>query len=531
MRRLFSVLAVLALVGAAALFASGGTEGTAAAGPSGNFSPSGYPVVKDKVTINVLYSKSPTMGDWNEILYIKEIEKLTNLELNCIAVADTAWEEKKNLAFASGDLPDLFWSGISIKNEFDYGVVGKVLQPYNDLIEKYGPNFKKTMVTYPDVKGKISAPDGKIYQLPYIPDTLTIADTTLYVRMDWLKQAGMQKPTTVAEFYNVLKAFQKLDPSYIPFGMWWDTLKATLVPSFGPYVENWYDKDASGKVVVVPATDQYREMLKFLNKLFAEKLLDNETFTQKSENLIAKVKENRVGFTSYGTLLLPSNFKSGNYEIEICVPLTSEFAPTPKNRTYPGKVAMGYAGLTSKNKYPEATMRWLDINYSDEDVAPGLNCLSFWLGIRGVSWDYTTPDKSTYKRIIPADTKYSEVEYMTQKVSTSTAPGKLPFMAMPEVATSASQVMKATQSVKYWFPYNKPAFPIAYMRYTKEEQDRVNTLRTDLETYVKQMEAKFVSGTEPLANWDAYIANLKKIGIDEFTKILQAAYDRYLKNF
>ncbi len=44
------------------------------------------------------------------------------------------------------------------------------------------------------------------------------------------------------------------------------------------------------------------------------------------------------------------------------------------------------------------------------------------------------------------------------------------------------------------------------------------------------MEAKFVSGTEPFSNWDAYLASLKKIGIDELTRIIQASYDRYLKS-
>lgn len=530
MRRVLPVLAVLALLGAAALFASGATESAAPAGAGANFNPSGYPIVKEKITINLTYPKGPTQGDWNEMIFFKEMEKLTNMKIQSTAIDSTAYQEKKNLLFASGDLPDLFWEGLTVKDEYDYGVVGKVLQSYNDLIDKYGPNFKKTMGIYPGLKAKVSAPDGKIYMLPYIPDTLTIADTTLYVRMDWMSQAGLKKPTTTAELYNALKAFQKLDPTYIPLGMWWDTQKATFISSFGPSVEPWYDKDASGKVFVVPATDQYKEMLKYLNKLYAEKLMDNETFTQKSEALIAKVKENKVGFMNYGTLLLPSNFKSGKYEIEMCAPLTSELTSKPKNRTNPGKVSLGMAGMTIKNKFPEATMRWLDIGYSDADVAPGINCFSIWLGIRGVSWDYTNAEKTMYKRIIPADTKFSEVEYMTQKVTPGWGPCKLPFMAMPEPATSASQYMKASESVKNWYPYNQAEFPVNFLRYTKEEQDRINTLRTDLETYIKTMEAKFVSGTEPFTNWDAYLANLKKIGIEEFTKILQTAYDRYLKN-
>jgi putative aldouronate transport system substrate-binding protein len=531
MRRVSFVLAVLALAGAAAAFASGGTEATAPSGPSGSFNPSGYPIVKDKVTVNLMYSKGPTQGDWNELIYMKEMEKLTNMHMNCIAVVDTAWDEKKNLAFASGDLPDFIWGGISIKDEFTYGVEGKVLQSYNDLIDKYAPNIRKMFGKYTNMKAKLSAIDGKIYQLPYVADTLTVAHATMYVRTDWLKRAGIEKPTTLDGYYSMLKAFQKLDPSYIPLSIsTWDNFKLYMMGAFGPQTEVWYGEDAQHKAQFVPATDQFRRLLEYLNRLYAEKLMDQETFTQKTEAVYAKTKENKVGAMTTGTMFLLSNFPSGHYDVELVKPLVSQYSSTPRVQEYPGYTGLGYGGMTNKHKYPEAMMRWIDINYSDEDVAPGLNCLSVWLGIRGVTWDYTNPEKTFYKRIIPADTKYSEVEYMTQKVSPGWGLCKLAFMATPTPEASVSQYMKASESVKNFFPYDVPGFPMSYLRYTKAEQDRLNVLRTDLETYVKQMEAKFISGTEPLSNWDAYIATLKKIGVDEAMTIIQAAYDRFLKN-
>jgi len=38
---------------------------------------------------------------------------------------------------------------------------------------------------------------------------------------------------------------------------------------------------------------------------------------------------------------------------------------------------------------------------------------------------------------------------------------------------------------------------------------------------------KFILGAEPMSKFDDYVAQLKKLGIDDAVKITQAAYDRY----
>ena len=47
---------------------------------------------------------------------------------------------------------------------------------------------------------------------------------------------------------------------------------------------------------------------------------------------------------------------------------------------------------------------------------------------------------------------------------------------------------------------------------TKDEQSEASALLSDLNTYVQQMEAKFITGQEPLANWDKYAAQSEKNG-------------------
>ena len=52
---------------------------------------------------------------------------------------------------------------------------------------------------------------------------------------------------------------------------------------------------------------------------------------------------------------------------------------------------------------------------------------------------------------------------------------------------------------------------------------------SDITTYNDEMFMKFILGAEPIENFDKYVAQVKKLGIDKVVAIYQAAYDRYRK--
>ena len=64
---------------------------------------------------------------------------------------------------------------------------------------------------------------------------------------------------------------------------------------------------------------------------------------------------------------------------------------------------------------------------------------------------------------------------------------------------------------------------------SEEESEKLARIQGDLDTYVDQMFVKFVMGKEPIENFDAYIATLKKMGMDDAIKIRQAQLERFDK--
>lgn len=72
-----------------------------------------------------------------------------------------------------------------------------------------------------------------------------------------------------------------------------------------------------------------------------------------------------------------------------------------------------------------------------------------------------------------------------------------------------------------------PAYPNVV--YSQEELSKLASIYVSINSYVKQQASKWVVDGGIEEEWDSYLANLKNMGLDEFIKIQQDAYDRYQK--
>lgn len=71
--------------------------------------------------------------------------------------------------------------------------------------------------------------------------------------------------------------------------------------------------------------------------------------------------------------------------------------------------------------------------------------------------------------------------------------------------------------------------PYPEVIYSQEEQDAL-LVYVDIANYVKQMEAKFITGETPLTEWDNYVAAIENMGLADIVAAKQAAYDRWNSN-
>ena len=125
----------------------------------------GFPIVNEPITLTVLFPKLPEHGDLNEMWFTKTIAEKTGITLQFEYVDESGFEEKKNLALASGDYPDIFLTGTSREDEATYGTQGIFvdLAPY---LEEYAPETVKLFETYPEVKKTFYFESGALYAIP-----------------------------------------------------------------------------------------------------------------------------------------------------------------------------------------------------------------------------------------------------------------------------------------------------------------------------------------------------------------------------
>ncbi|CAI8019427.1 hypothetical protein GBAR_LOCUS11682 [Geodia barretti] len=73
--------------------------------------------------------------------------------------------------------------------------------------------------------------------------------------------------------------------------------------------------------------------------------------------------------------------------------------------------------------------------------------------------------------------------------------------------------------------YKAPSFP--QVRPTLDEQEILNRVLTDLNTYKTEWFDKFVTGQEPLSKFDEFVDGLNKLGAADVIAVRQQQYERY----
>ncbi|WP_246218402.1 hypothetical protein [Litoribacterium kuwaitense] len=68
------------------------------------------------------------------------------------------------------------------------------------------------------------------------------------------------------------------------------------------------------------------------------------------------------------------------------------------------------------------------------------------------------------------------------------------------------------------------------LSYTVEENEQVSTILSDINTYVDEMEAAFITGEQDFSQWEDYKKTLEQMGVQEYLDIAQTAYERSQEN-
>lgn len=514
------------------------TNGTQSSETSGEFFP-----LQKPITIKIAGVRGDSSTPFAEVAMFKELEKQTNVKVEWIDWPQSVQKEKRNLAFSSGDLPDALYGGWSLDKPdvVKYGGDGMLLDLNKYLNDKYMPNFSRILAAEDGLKNSISVPSGEVYVLPTLnKNSLPNTNDTLVINTEWLDKVGKKKPATIDELVDVLKAFKVAGDlngngknDEIPMSFLYNDGNSGafgLMGFTGIPAQNKNSRMVmkDGKPAFFPALDEYKEYLKFLNKLHVEGLLDKEVFTMNSPAYNAKTqtKTPTVGVISTWTAetvnkSLPGYDATKEGVYQYLAPLKGPSGVEPK---WGLRINALNANLTfavsAKTKYPEEIVRWIDIAYSKE------NSINNYVGVVGKHIKSEGGNK--YSNILKPDGKKFTDDEMSADIPKKFA---VAYVLEGEVDFIDKIVSPQNKDAadKIYEPYIEKNYVNDYVMSTTEEGNRMALLATDLFAHVDQMTAKFVTSGGIDEGWDAYIKQLKTLGLDEYVKIKTDIHNRASK--
>ena len=516
----------------------------------------GLPICDETITIKVS-GQNYDSTNWADTYFVKHTGERYGIQWDVNPIEKDAWENQFALLLSTDSLPDLIVGSQSDKALINgYGDDGFFLDmnQYKDLM----PNLWKYFEEFPDFAGYSQTADGKLYGLGSMrSDRISCAMGYGWIKNSWLEKVGMEAPTTIDELYKVLVAFRDQDangngdpndeiPMSITIGresaqrVDWMLKAAFGIISINANYMQYADKD--GKVGIYDTTDNYRNYLTWLNKLWSENLLDHQTFTQSTAELEDKIRSDRTGLTgdwSNLTYALNVDGQSCWYDYTMFTAFTSDYVDHKTYTLYPSNSGGCRYFISAKTQYPEAICRMTDDFYTDEGR------IFLTSGEEGKTFDWKTDSFGAKTAVSTAyaekaglsTSDYGKTVALINPLWTSGLPAKNMMIIGSDDATLDKMIAEGADDNYVWPAMMEKSlrecevitsFP--FLVYDSETAAKRASLFTDINLYLQQMQTSFINGDVPLndENWNAYLKKLDEIGLQKVLEIDQKAYDNYV---
>jgi len=275
--------------------------------------------------------------------------------------------QQLRVRIAADEVPDVFYPYQGIEQEL---AENDVIRSLEGLVQKHMPVYYKNVPEKLWSFVRAQSPSGtEIYFLP----EYNSSPYGGHIRGDWLDRVGMEVPTTIEEYVDVLRAFRDQDANgngdpndEIPtsareFARWMDHHFAPFGIAMVEGYPAWDIYD--GKIQYSAVQPNMKEALAWIRDLYAEGLLDPESFTNTYQIWMAKIADDKVGAWFHGTHTSADRFNpiydGGNKNVRF------EYLPALKAQGYePFYTSYAYrypVVVISSDLSEEGTIRMLKV--------------------------------------------------------------------------------------------------------------------------------------------------------------------------
>ncbi|MDF2650679.1 MAG: transporter substrate-binding protein [Paenibacillus sp.] len=506
-----SMLGIMVFVLAIGLF-TGCSKEKGSSPPVGTATtpPAGSAPLKETTLSFLNYSLPSWPYDKNWLVW-KLLKEKTGVTLD-VQVPPGELNDALNLTVASGKMPDMM---LTLDGELPkkFGAQGALVNIL-DHVDKSMPNFAKFMKKYPTLIQNTMSADGKLYLFPSEGLGVTNAMVYLY-RKDIFEQNKLSEPKNWDELYTVLKKLKEKYPDTYPltFRNGLDKI-LNIAPAFETGSKYYYDFDKK-EWRYAPVEDNYKKIVEYLRTFVKEGLIPPDFLSIDTKQWQDIMSTNRAFVTIdyIGRIdFFNKPLRQQNPDFNL------SFMPPPAGQK-DGKQLNAFTQIdqsgimvSSTTKQVDAVMKYIDYLYSEE----GRDIVSW--GEKGNTYKTDSAGKNEYIG------GYADLTDLQKKTGIATYgsnlwynPDSILALASPELKYAYEQTPKFVDKQQ-----PKPAF-------TTDEALILSTTGQEIDKFREENIAKFVLGTKSLDDWNQYVSDLKKLGVDKILEIYNTAYKRGLK--
>ncbi len=511
------------------------------------------PLVEEKteLTFWTPRSTSPNLEDFDTNASTLIMEQLTNVHINWIQVPEGERVTEFNLSIAQGNYPDAYMGPLSTDDILTYA--GDVFIPIEQWITPaITPNLCRIRDEMPSIRTMLTAPDGHIYTFFYAASAPhMLSHNKMFVYKPWLDAYiadGGKVPETTTEFEAMLVYFRDHDMNgngimddempLVSCTDGWATdplgflMCAYQIMSFDYELLMAQD----GVVSAVTTTDAFRDGLRWMNHLYEEGLLMEETYTQDvamMKSLVNKAAETDRIVGVYCGAWQGVYQNSNVISNDLYVPLAPLQGPTGLRQApvLGGELSTFelYCGITVNCENPELVMRYLDLGLAE--YVPGKD---FYIeyGQAEVNFYWATEEEGPslnghypYRvdmpiagpNAIPNNTRWlnKTMPYLESSIGTYSVP----------FDGSINQWLIAAHEV-YQPYYTDIGLPRMTWSIDADTALETSELKTSLTDATRSYVAQFVTGVRDIdddAEWNAYLREIDNLGMERYIELRQQA--------
>lgn len=485
------------------------------------------------VEIRVMRGENALQPILNDTVKLQTIEELLNVRLVIDVAPGANYSDKKSTLIATDDMPDLMMVDFADVNKYARDDMFVNLSEHRDEM----PNLFGLLDADPSLK--MLTVDAMFYSAPVLqrenPDGRRSGQLVNF-RTDLLEKYDLPTPTTWDEMYDVLLAIHEKEPDLICMTDRKGTRKLLdcMAYPLGSGSTMYYDEDLGGKWIYGPAHENFKEALAYLNKLYVAGLLDADYATNTKDQWAEKLSSGQAVCTVDNDGVV-RNYNAAlktvdpSYKIEVIPTLTNSLGQT-RNFCFDTNWSSEAWVIATSSEKQDICIKFLDWCYSDQgadvngygklgetyDVVDGKNVVKqellekYVVGGANAAYDIQSALGVGLLDITP----YVDTGLQNQMEI---------YMLGSEEEIAAYRVLIDSIAADTGLRN-----PVLNPPLTTEQTERYNELLVKVETMIWQEVDKYITGEEPIENYDKVIEAARAAGATEMEEIYNAAWEAAL---